>query len=663
MENLSDNRNSEQIKIAEEEANEPIRNLSSFLENDWLYNWISPRKESDPHKEEENLIIDTPPKMGSGDSNSNFTSESLVNSSSLNQEVSSSSFNSIIRRMPKFITTKKSDLKKDKKNKKDKQIFNFLYEKLHDKYQNASDEKTRSIIQHLYHDLKLNPTEIRKITGKSRTLVYKWIKRTDIKPKIRQRKLKMKDSTKDFIINECKGKQTIRDNASSRKIADKVISQNYENHICHSTVNNLLRKELAMSRKIGKTFYLTHENKIARVKFAQMIIDDGIKGKDIFFTDEKKFQQNPSVNSQINRIRFDKDQDKKLRQGDPVLKELTMRGKKKFEDSFMVCGGISYFGLSKLVFLIGTMDGKAYSQCLDHYLEDLKRLDNLAGRMLIFQQDGAPAHTTGYCLEKIKKNRTVFKQRWKHLAPLAEYKNYFDKGIFPSNSPDLTPIEMVWAILEYELSKKEYKTLEDKKLELIRLWNSFPLTLCQSLINKFDENVKWIVANNGERVSGEGRKRMRTPNGHSWLQWNHSETIENICYKMKTAAELKRKKLKKITVKINKAIKKVKEEIKDHKDFNKKNINYIKKNSPSIYHRIINAKENYEKDLTDQLVKPLETWYKDIEMKDNDEFIKHELKTNLLSMTSTIPVIRMPEEFLDEDDLIEGSTDNSEYDE
>jgi len=440
MENLSDNRNSEQIKIAEEEVNEPIRNLSSFLENDWLYNWISPRKESDPHKEEENLIIETPPKIGSGDSNSNFTSESLVNSNSSSQVVSLSSFNSIIRRMPKFITTKKSDLKKDKKNKKDKQIFNFLYEKLHDKYQNASDEKTRSIIQHLYHDLKLNPTEIRKITGKSRTLVYKWIKRTDIKPKIRQRKLKMKDSTKDFIINECKGKQTIRDKASSRKIADKVISQNYENHICHSTVNNLLRRELAMSKKIGKTFYLTHENKIARVKFAQMIIDNGIKGKYIFFTDEKKFQQNPSVNSQINRIRFDKDQDKQLRQGDPVLKELTMRGKKKYELSFMVCGGISYFGLSKLVFLIGTMDGKAYSQCLDHYLEDLKRLDNLAGRMLIFQQDGAPAHTTGYCLEKIKKNRTVFKQRWKHLAPLPEHKNYFDKGIFSSNSPDLTPV-------------------------------------------------------------------------------------------------------------------------------------------------------------------------------------------------------------------------------
>ena len=68
-------------------------------------------------------------------------------------------------------------------------------------------------------------------------------------------------------------------------------------------------------------------------------------------------------------------------------------------------------------------------------------------------------------------------------------------------------------------------------------------------------------------------------------------------------------------------------------------------------------------DLTNQLVKPLETWYKDIEMKDNDEFIKHELKTNLLSMTSTVPVIRMPEEFLDEGDLIEGSTYNSEYDE
>ena len=210
---------------------------------------------------------------------------------------------------------------------------------------------------------------------------------------------------------------------------------------------------------------------------------------------------------------------------------------------------------------------------------------------------------------------------------------------------------------------KEYKTLNDKKLELIRLWNSFPVTLCQSIINKFDENVKWIAANNGERVHGGRRKRMKPPSGHVWLQWNNSQTIENICFKLKTAIELKRIKLKKINVLINKAKKNVNEEIRNHKDFNVKNMSFIRKTMPSSYHRILISKEKFKEESIDRLVKPLETWYKEIEEKDNNAFIKHELKANLMSMTNVLPVIRMPEEFLDEEDLVEGSTDESYIDE
>ena len=77
MENLSDDRNSEQIKIAQQEENEPIKNLSTFVENDWFYNMLSPIKEPEPKYEEENLIVEIQPKIDSGDSNSNYLPMSL----------------------------------------------------------------------------------------------------------------------------------------------------------------------------------------------------------------------------------------------------------------------------------------------------------------------------------------------------------------------------------------------------------------------------------------------------------------------------------------------------------------------------------------------------------------------------------------------------------
>ena len=77
---------------------------------------------------------------------------------------------------------------------------------------------------------------------------------------------------------------------------------------------------------------------------------------------------------------------------------------------------------------------------------------------------------------------------------------------------------------------------------------------------------------------------------------------------------------------VNKVKKNVNEEIRNHKDFNVKNMSFIRKTMPSSYHRILISKEKFKEESIDQLVKPLETSYKEIEEKDNDAFIKHELK-------------------------------------
>ena len=49
------------------------------------------------------------------------------------------------------------------------------------------------------------------------------------------------------------------------------------------------------------------------------------------------------------------------------------RQMKKFEDSIMIAGGISFYGLSNLLFLDGSMNSFAYGQTLLFFKEDIKK--------------------------------------------------------------------------------------------------------------------------------------------------------------------------------------------------------------------------------------------------------------------------------------------------
>ena len=70
----------------------------------------------------------------------------------------------------------------------------------------------------------------------------------------------------------------------------------------------------------------------------------------------------------------------------------------------MIAGGISYYGLSRLIFLEGTMNDFAYGQACIFYKEDIDEIRDKYGVKLIFEQDGAPAHESNsnkYLLSKL----------------------------------------------------------------------------------------------------------------------------------------------------------------------------------------------------------------------------------------------------------------------
>ena len=88
----------------------------------------------------------------------------------------------------------------------------------------------------------------------------------------------------------------------------------------------------------------------------------------------------------------------------------------------------------------------------------------------IFQQDGAPAHTAkkaqDWCIQNLK--------------------GFWKKGIWPANSPDLNPIENLWAILQSHLDLLDPPTNEESlKNSLKKAWSEINEDTLDNLIYNY----------------------------------------------------------------------------------------------------------------------------------------------------------------------------------
>jgi len=119
---------------------------------------------------------------------------------------------------------------------------------------------------------------------------------------------------------------------------------------------------------------------------------------------------------------------------------------------------------------------------------------------LFFQEDNAPCHVGKKSLEYINQN----------------FKNHLE--FLPPNSPDLLPIEELWAIVQDKINNYSFETLEDMSKKLLWLWNRIPKTICRRLVDSFNKKIGLLGEKRGERVN-----KSEHCNNNSNYTWRNAQ--------------------------------------------------------------------------------------------------------------------------------------------
>jgi hypothetical protein len=146
--------------------------------------------------------------------------------------------------------------------------------------------------------------------------------------------------------------------------------------------------------------------------------------------------------------------------------------------SVMFWGCFSKLGLGPLVALEGSMNAQSYLQLLkDTILPELAA----AGRPMTFMQDNAPCHKARVVMDFLAENN-VETLNW------------------PPQSPDMNPIENLWAIIKTRRQKKFGVPRTKNALieQIFDIWDNIETEIVHNLANSANQRVNEVLKLKGK---------------------------------------------------------------------------------------------------------------------------------------------------------------------
>lgn len=145
----------------------------------------------------------------------------------------------------------------------------------------------------------------------------------------------------------------------------------------------------------------------------------------------------------------------------------------------MIWGCFSYFGVGNIEIIEGTMDSAYYIDIISRNL--MYSAEKMGIRNFIFQQDNDPKHTSRLTKEYFLENNIKLLD-------------------WPAQSPDLNPIEHLWALLKGRISEKMPKNISELKTMVYEEWNAISIEICQKYALSFKKRALEIYKANGEHT-------------------------------------------------------------------------------------------------------------------------------------------------------------------
>ena len=143
-------------------------------------------------------------------------------------------------------------------------------------------------------------------------------------------------------------------------------------------------------------------------------------------------------------------------------------------------GCISYFGTGIGEHIKGSLNSNIYYNILSSSLKNSFKKWKKSQKFFIFQQDNDPKHKSKLAQNWFKKEKITLLD-------------------WPSQSPDLNPIENLWHELKLKLASYQNKASSIEELwdRCNKEWNDIKPEKCQDYINTMPKRIKAVIRNKG----------------------------------------------------------------------------------------------------------------------------------------------------------------------